>query len=1132
MISINIKYLLATLCYFYFLTTPFAQENTEIYNDSIRSYIDQGKFQEATVTIEKWVKEARNNYTASSVRLLIPLVTAGKAYILMQEFSKGIDYMEEALGIMKETTGWLYPDYAIATNYLITGKLLLKEVDDVPYLLKEINLIHEKTIGKNNLNYAQALFNQGLYESILGNYDLAEENYLAAIQLSKQFPVKRIYMLFEVYLNQIYLHSSNTEQVITNLLLLKKKAEDLDYTNSFVYTRILLVLGDAYKKNTEYGKATLIYNLCERKVAKIFGPNHNAFANVLTRIASIYMLQSKYSVAKVLLKKANKIYEEDQNQLSRHNTVMLNLTALYIKEGKYDKAQLYFDKVALTINRDIENQNYFSINKARFEMLDGNYIDAELILSELVNNLKKENLQSTPNYAQAISMLIDLSVILGRINRAEILLNEWTTFLTENTMERTNWYFRAMITKAKILSSQEQYTASIALLEEVDSQLYQQFKKAHFLNIRLNILLGENYHKLVKLDKAKFYYQKSITVAGKLQFYEKNAVTLKTKEVLLTIDVEEGNYQDKEKQYLEILSASKKDILFHTRTQSDLATLYARTGNWKAAEKLIIEAVNQRLNLYRSTLNYSSENEKRLYLKKTRYVFETFYALIMMEGENTLPALSELCYNLQIQYKNFFLDEGKNRKKEVIDFRSERKKYDFPTYLTQMDHMRSQVASLNFMSPKQRTSLNADGLEIMDRVNNLEKALVFAADAFADTVYVQNLDTWKDIQSKLEANDIAIEIIKVSDKNKVKTKYFALIVTYNNSSPTMIDIGNSELLENQVYKEYKTAMVSKSRSLVLNTAPSKRVNTYNALWSPIKNKIASDVQKIYISCDGVYNLININTLKNPTTQKYVIEEDFILPLTSTSELLIDSPSKIKNKTALMIGNPTFQNYGTQNSSRGEEEFDEEEMLIELDELPGTEIEINNAASLLKSKGWQVTTVMKDAATEAYVKNIETSPEVLHIATHGFFISDIPYGISNNVLLRSGLFFTEITNKRENIEAAYSTGIDGILTAYEVKSLNLSNTELLILSACQTGVSEITEGEGVSGLQSAFSIAGANSIVMSLWSVDDNATQMLMNNFYERWTATNDKYTAFRLAQLDIMQKYSKPYYWGAFIMVN
>jgi CHAT domain-containing protein len=215
------------------------------------------------------------------------------------------------------------------------------------------------------------------------------------------------------------------------------------------------------------------------------------------------------------------------------------------------------------------------------------------------------------------------------------------------------------------------------------------------------------------------------------------------------------------------------------------------------------------------------------------------------------------------------------------------------------------------------------------------------------------------------------------------------------------------------------------------------------------------------------------------------------------------------------------------------------------ELPGTEIEIKNIASIAQDNQLSVQKYLYDDATEGRLKAVE-SPSILHVATHGFFMNesaaasaDERGGFANftsddlkNPLRRSGLLFSYCKQAFSRDKNKLILDEDGILTADEAQNLSLDNTDMVVLSACETGLGEVKNGEGVYGLQRAFQTAGAKSVLMSLWTVSDQATQELMTEFYMQWFSLKDKKLAFRQAQLNLKKKYPDPFYWGAFVLVG
>lgn len=171
-----------------------------------------------------------------------------------------------------------------------------------------------------------------------------------------------------------------------------------------------------------------------------------------------------------------------------------------------------------------------------------------------------------------------------------------------------------------------------------------------------------------------------------------------------------------------------------------------------------------------------------------------------------------------------------------------------------------------------------------------------------------------------------------------------------------------------------------------------------------------------------------------------------------------------------------------------------------------------------------------------------SPRIFHIATHGFYtpaveendletLTESQAEVNENPLLKTGLLLTgggDVLNKTKynyNIES-------GILTAYEAMSLNLDQTDLVVLSACETGLGQVSNGEGVYGLQRAFLVAGAKVLIMSMFKVDDAATQELILTFYRKWLTTNNMRQSFIDAKKELRVEYPEPIYWGAFMMIG
>lgn len=304
------------------------------------------------------------------------------------------------------------------------------------------------------------------------------------------------------------------------------------------------------------------------------------------------------------------------------------------------------------------------------------------------------------------------------------------------------------------------------------------------------------------------------------------------------------------------------------------------------------------------------------------------------------------------------------------------------------------------------------------------------------------------------------------------------------------------------------------------------------LWQPLL-PLLNETQHLLIAPDGMLNLIPFEAL--PENPGRFLVERFAVSYLSSGRDLVRGPQRAKAATAppLVIADPVFGEPGSlanvalaktptrrRSVTAGRDLKD-----VYFAPLFATAQEARTIKTLFKDA-----TVLTGAqATEAALKQA-AAPRLLHLATHGFFLADASASTANlNPLLRSGLAFAQA-----NLHQPNATGEDGILTALEAAGLNLWGTRLVTLSACDTGLGEVRNGEGVYGLRRAFTLAGAETLVMSLWPVGDQVTRELMTAFYTNLQHGQGRGAALRAAQLQLLKQPTRraPYYWASFIQAG
>lgn len=428
---------------------------------------------------------------------------------------------------------------------------------------------------------------------------------------------------------------------------------------------------------------------------------------------------------------------------------------------------------------------------------------------------------------------------------------------------------------------------------------------------------------------------------------------------------------------------------------------------------------------------------------------------------------------------------------------------------------------------------------LLTEESQLEVELMQYVREYSSSISALNISS-KDIQNRLSNKSLAIEFISVRIDTTTLRHYYALILEPNESSkPQIISLFDSNQLDMISPEEYYT-----TKSIT------------NLIWTPLHDYIQKYDTIYFAPCEKLNN-IAIEHLPCIEGDGYMSDAYMMYRLSNTRELLTPSIKVEKPEIGLfggMIYNADLTDMDTSNESLQKLIDDTEYGRSGHKYLPYSKIEVEIIDSIMQSHHIPSHIYIGLDGTEENFKNVclHGAPRILHIATHGMFYSNediddnpetyklsfIKRSLHKNfytedlALTQSVLLFTgsDMSKKDNNRQISYN---DGVLTAQEISTLNLGNTDLVVLSACQSGLGEI-KGDGVFGLQRGFKKAGVKSLLMSLWEVDDHATQIFMVNFYNNLLSGMSKKEALHRAQTVLREntKYSNPYYWAAFILLD
>ena len=588
-----------------------------------------------------------------------------------------------------------------------------------------------------------------------------------------------------------------------------------------------------------------------------------------------------------------------------------------------------------------------------------------------------------------------------------------------------------------------------------------------------------------------------------------------------------------------------------SETATRLAGLYYSEGKYLQAAPLLERAFKNLTHQFQYNFTYMSEQDKLRFLETVRGVF-TLYLSFCFQYRDRLPDAASTMYDLVLLQKGLVAESVASFRARVAATGD----VQAIQLLNQITGLRAEVARLRADPASITPDSRGKADQIEKEANRAERELVKLSSAAAERSRISNV-TWHDVQKSLSPGEAAVEFVRFIQEDGVRrtgaAPYVALVLTSANASPALVYLGDAAEIETNVLQDYWQRIEG-------TEVPGSGARFYQKLWKPLEPKLAG-ATRVYVSPDGLLNQISLAAV--PTDRGNLLIEAFDVRVVLSTKDLLRGKHPAATRTAVLIGDPRFdlseaeqraamasQNHADHGDATRKAQFkttsatlsrSAEDAQRTLPRLPATGDEVRSIGKLMETSGWRVEIATGSSALKQTIEQVN-GPRVLHVATHGFFnrpttirIGDSEQG--EDAMLHSGLFFAG-ANRALRGAASPDDLDDGILTAYEATSLNLQGTELVVLSACETGLGESFTGEGVFGLRRALQEAGAQTILMSMWKVPDAETQILMTSFYKKWLSGMDKHAALTEAQLelrkDVMNRWQedRPHDWAAFVLVG
>jgi CHAT domain-containing protein/lipopolysaccharide biosynthesis regulator YciM len=1095
-------------------------------------------------------------------------------YYIREDYKSSLIYMQKALTIYKELYGTDNENYISSKMNLANIYSKLSKVDDALSIQIEI-LDYWKNKG-DSLKYAQTLHDISLTYGAIGNYSKAielcnESNAIIEKELGENdmFYIESLKTLADFYIEHGD-YEKAIEKSEKQLCLYEKYYgyKSIEFVTALSNQAFYYVKSGNYKKAIENETKALSIQLEYGIVDSL------AYAKNLLGLATYNRELGFIDLALDFGERSIRILQNFPQTIA-YRSALSNMSSCYLLLGKYDKALELSERVLGLLHNNKESSEYYGwlSNLANCYYVMGSYDDAIQIYEEVLENQCRLLGEKNIDYASTLENLAhcyrgkeDLQTAL-KYQRKCIEIQKGTIGV-DNIK-----YALSVLNFGYLLRCAGEDIQSLKYQEEALMML----KKDTANNIRYADALEQIFWGYIflepqrALDIAKT--ENTILNRNNKQITKNHIRSLRH---LLYAYIELGNYReahniiDSEFDSPEVLAFFEKDIKELVDFRNLKSQLYTAEKKYEEAIAIEKEAISMckrngcSFSEYESILNnlllnyyYLGDYNEAGQLLKDEHVFENLRNEVYF---NINSLSSKYRYSYWNKFKDIFSVTLPSISLATNDSALISQTYDNSALFAKGILLRENIYIANAVQKSTDSNLKnifkhyQNNLAILNKgdidlieSDSLSEIIMNQEDEIIQRIKLENQDvtlfpSWKDIQKCLKEDEIAVEFLSVKIEGKYKEGYIALTLKKDYRNPHMIPLCSRIEIDSVL------------------SGNGKNHDLFELIWKPITDEL-KNVNRIFFSPSGILHNIGLEYLADD--ENFLFNKYDIYRLSSTQELLKSIPAK-KHECVVLYGgldyncHPNSMNkiQNRKGDSLNEIRGQFRDLILSrgnFDPLYGSGLEIKEIARIVKDKNIDCKLFEGSDGTEESFKSLNNSIDILHIATHGIYLCaeekervlerNFNFVLPENkehlltedvALTRSFLVMSGGDMLPSRYDVPKGTE-DGILTAQEISRLNLSGLDLVVLSSCQSGLGDISY-DGVLGLQRGFKKAGANTIIMSLDKVDDDATRILMVEFYKNLMSGKSKHQSLKNAQKYLREvendKYDDPKYWASFIMLD